>query len=120
MLFPNAKRTNLKVSVSPISDLWNRFRMSLGHEFIGKKSKAIKRLWGAPPLYQQQPKEVTITWRFTTTTTNIMSIVVKIKYSFGYTHTRKMFLLPSPTGVPFYATNSPGFYFSTIYFSKII
>ena len=44
MLFPNAKRVNLKESVSPISDLWKRFRMSLGHEFTGKKSKTIKRL----------------------------------------------------------------------------
>ena len=44
MLFPNAKRMNLKVKVSRISDLWKRFRMSLGHEFIGKKGKAIKGL----------------------------------------------------------------------------
>ena len=39
MLFPNAKRMNLKVSVSPISDLWKRVRMTLGHEFIGKKAR---------------------------------------------------------------------------------
>ena len=39
MLFPNAKRMNWKVSVSPISDLWKRVRMSLGHEFIGKKAR---------------------------------------------------------------------------------
>ena len=39
MLFPNAKRMNLKVSVSPISDLWKRCRMSPGHEQIGKKAR---------------------------------------------------------------------------------
>ena len=37
MLFPNPKSTNLKVSVSIISDLWKRCRMSPGHEQIGKK-----------------------------------------------------------------------------------
>ena len=36
MLFSNAKKMNLKVSVSPFLDLWKKFRMSLGHEFIGK------------------------------------------------------------------------------------
>ena len=49
MLFPNAKRTNLKVSVSPISDLWNRFRMSLGHEFIGKKKQGYQETLGGTP-----------------------------------------------------------------------
>ena len=39
MLLPKVKRMNLKVSVSPISDLWKRFQMSLGHEIIGKKNK---------------------------------------------------------------------------------
>ena len=39
MLFPNAKRTNFKVSVSPISDLWKRCWMSPGHEQIGKKAR---------------------------------------------------------------------------------
>ena len=39
MLLPNAKRIKLKVSVSPIPDLWKRFRMSPGHEFIGKKAR---------------------------------------------------------------------------------
>ena len=43
-MLPNAKKMNLKVSISPISDLWKRLRMSLGHEFIGKKGKVIKRL----------------------------------------------------------------------------
>ena len=37
MMLPNAKKMNLKVSISPISDLWNS-------EFIGKKGNAIKRL----------------------------------------------------------------------------
>ena len=32
MLFQNAKNINLKVSVSPISDLWKRFQISLVHE----------------------------------------------------------------------------------------
>ena len=41
-LFPNVKRMTLKVLVLPFLDLWKRFRMSLGHEFIGKNSKAIK------------------------------------------------------------------------------
>ena len=39
MLLPKVKRMNLKVSVSSISDLWKRFQMSLGHEFIGKKAR---------------------------------------------------------------------------------
>ena len=39
MLFPNAKRTNLKVPVPPVSDLWKRCWTSLGHEHIGKKAK---------------------------------------------------------------------------------
>ena len=39
MLFPNTKRMNLKVSVSPISDLWKRCQMSPGHEQIGKKAR---------------------------------------------------------------------------------
>ena len=38
MLLPNAKRTNLKVLVSPISDLCKRCRMSPGHEKIRKKA----------------------------------------------------------------------------------
>ena len=37
-LFANAKIMNLKVSTSSILDLWNRLQMSLGHEFIGKKT----------------------------------------------------------------------------------
>ena len=37
-LFSNAKMMNLKVSVSLISDLWNKLQMFLGHEFIGKKA----------------------------------------------------------------------------------
>ena len=37
MLFPNAKRMNLKSSVSLILVLWKIFWMSFGHEFIGKK-----------------------------------------------------------------------------------
>ena len=42
MLLPNAKRINLRVSVSPISDLWKRFQMSPGHEFIGKKARSSR------------------------------------------------------------------------------
>ena len=51
MLFPNAKRMNLKVSVSPISDLWKIFQMSLGHEFIGRRTKpsrdSLLKLWSS-------------------------------------------------------------------------
>ena len=51
VLFPNAKRTNLKVSVSPISDLWKRSRMSSGHEQIGKNAKPLRNsaleVWSA-------------------------------------------------------------------------
>ena len=39
MLFPNARRMDLKGLVAPISDLWNRFRMALSHKFIGKKAR---------------------------------------------------------------------------------
>ena len=39
MLFQNTKNISLKVSVSPISDLWKIFQISLAHEFIGKKAK---------------------------------------------------------------------------------
>ena len=38
MLFPKAKRMNLKVSVLPVSDLWERCWMSPVHEQIGKKA----------------------------------------------------------------------------------
>ena len=38
MLFPKAKRANLKVSVPPFSDLWKRCWMSPGHEQIRKKA----------------------------------------------------------------------------------
>ena len=44
MLFPNEKSINLKVLVSPNSDLWKRYRMSPGHEFIGKKGNAFMGL----------------------------------------------------------------------------
>lgn len=39
MFFQNAKKINLKVSVSPILGLWKRFKISLVCEFIGKKVK---------------------------------------------------------------------------------
>ena len=39
MLFENAKNINLRVSVSPISDLWKKIQISLVHEFIGEKAK---------------------------------------------------------------------------------
>ena len=35
-LFLYEKRMKLKVSITPISGLWKKFRMSLGHEFIWK------------------------------------------------------------------------------------
>ena len=35
----NAQKIDLKELMSPISDLWKRFQMSLGYEFIGKKAK---------------------------------------------------------------------------------
>ena len=51
VLFPNAKTTNLKVSVSPISDLWKRCCMSPGHEQIGKKVRpsrhSVLEVWNA-------------------------------------------------------------------------
>ena len=42
MLFQNVKNINLKVSVSPISDLRKIFQISLVHEFIGKKTKPTR------------------------------------------------------------------------------
>ena len=51
MFFPNAKRTNLKVSVSPISDLWKRCWISPGYEQIGKKLRpsrdSVLEVWSA-------------------------------------------------------------------------
>ena len=51
MLLPNAKKMNLKVLMSPGSDLWTRFRMSAGHEFIGKKARpsndSVLQLWSS-------------------------------------------------------------------------
>ena len=51
MLLSNAKKMNLKVSVSPISDLQKRFRMSPRHEFIGKKARpsrdCVLGLWSS-------------------------------------------------------------------------
>ena len=35
---------NLKLSMVPVLDLQKRFRISLGHELIGKKDQAIKGL----------------------------------------------------------------------------
>ena len=58
MLLPNAKRTNLKVSVSPILDLWNRFRKSLGHEFIGKKATPSRDSGGRPHYTNNSQKKV--------------------------------------------------------------
>ena len=40
MLFQNAQKINLKVPVSPISDLWKRFEISLVYEFTGKKASS--------------------------------------------------------------------------------
>ena len=49
LLFPNEKRMNLKVLVSPISDLWKTLQMSPGHKFIGKKAMqsrhSVLKLW---------------------------------------------------------------------------
>ena len=57
MLFPNAKRTNLKVPVPPISDLWKRCRMFSDHEQIGKKARSSRtHCWkcGALTLHDQR------------------------------------------------------------------
>ena len=43
-MFLNTKRMNLKVLVSTVLDLWKRFRMSFGHEFIGKKKQGHQGL----------------------------------------------------------------------------
>ena len=48
-LFANAKMMNLKVSASSILDLWNRLQMSLGHEFIGKKTLPSRALFVSLP-----------------------------------------------------------------------
>ena len=51
MLFPNAKRMNFTLSMSPIMDLWKRFGMSPGHELIGKKARPLRdsvfELWSS-------------------------------------------------------------------------
>ena len=51
MLFSNTKRTNLKVLVSPISDLWKRYQMPVGHEQIIKKARpsrdSVLEVWSA-------------------------------------------------------------------------
>ena len=51
MLLSNAKTMNLKVLMSLGSDLWKRFRMSAGHEFIGKKARpssdSVLQLWSS-------------------------------------------------------------------------
>ena len=51
MLFQNAKNINLKVSVSPISDLWKIFQISLVYEFFGKKTKpsrdSVSEFWSS-------------------------------------------------------------------------
>ena len=83
---------------------------------------------GMPLLYQQQPKEVTITWRFsiiTTTTTNPMLIIIiiiivsKIPFLL-HIHKKDLFLLPTPTEVAFNTTNAPKFYSSGIHLSPVI
>ena len=72
-------------------------------------------------LYQQQPKEVTITWRFcsiNTATTNTMLILIimiimsKIQFLL-HIHKKDLFLLPTPTEVGFNTTNSLRFYSSS-------
>ena len=42
IIVQNATEINLKVSMSPISDLWKRFEMSLGYDFIWKKVKSSR------------------------------------------------------------------------------
>ena len=58
MLFSNAKRVNLKVPVSPILDLWKRFWMSFGHEFIRKKARpseySVLELWSSKVSYSEK------------------------------------------------------------------
>ena len=82
---------------------------------------------GAPPLYQQKPKEVTVTcqfWGITTTTTNTMLIIIIIIRSKMQImldiHKKDKFLLPARTEAVFNTTSSPGFYSSAIHFSQII
>ena len=81
-----------------------------------------------PPLYQQQPKEVTISWQFwniTTTTTNTMLLLIiiiimsKIQFLLQM-HKKDLFLLPTSTEMIFNTTNSPWFYSSAIHLSLII
>ena len=80
------------------------------------------------PLHQQQPKEVTITWRFwsiTTTTTNTMLIIIiiiimLITQFLLHIHKKDLFLLPIPTEMTFNTTSSPRFYSSAIHLIPII
>ena len=48
MLFQNAKKINLKVSVSPSSDLWQRF-----HRFVGALGLHVQR--GIASLSSRRP-----------------------------------------------------------------
>lgn len=58
MLFQNAKKYDLKVSVSPIWDLWKRFKISLVYKFIGKKAKlprdSVLEFWSSWASYSEK------------------------------------------------------------------
>ena len=83
-------------------------------------------LWGALPLYQQQPK-VTRTWQFLKHQHNNNehnNHNYNNKNTVSATHTQEnLFLLPTPAKVVFnvttFVSNYPGFYFSAIYSSKL-
>ena len=98
--------------------------------FLADCSGLIPEREGMPPLCQQQPKQVTITWRFwsiTTTTTNTMLIIIiiikiiiilmsKIQFPL-HIHKKDLLFFPTPTEVLFNAKNSPRFYSSEIHLS---
>ena len=55
ILFQNV---SVKLSMSPISDLWKRFQTSLVHEFTGKKAKpsrdSVLDLWSSWASYSER------------------------------------------------------------------
>ena len=84
---------------------------------------------GMPPLYQQQTKEGSITWRFwsiiTITTNTMLIIIIKIVMSkmqfLLHIHKKEdLFLLRTQAEVAFNTTNSPRFDSSGIHLSPII
>ena len=65
---------------------------------------------GVPPLYQQQPKQVSITWRFWQVTSSTMHTIILIitmiiiKQFLIHTHKKNLFLLPTLKEVVLHAT----------------